>query len=257
VALTAAGEAVCADAVTGEVRWRRAADADADRRPVTHDGTVVVFVTRTAAVTALTADTGEPLWITAASAIAGGSPVVLATGDVAWIDGRGALQARNPGDGSQAPLSGGAAVLRGTPSQTGQGRLWAFAEDESLRLLAATTGTALRRFPAPRAWLDFPPTVDGERAWVVGRDGSVAAFRADGETLYRGRLDDVACAPPAVSAEKIYVPTRRGSIRVLDAGTGEASWSIDVEGGVSAQPVVRDGKVFVATVAGALLAYAE
>lgn len=255
--VTAAGEALCVDVVTGAVVWRRPFAADAERRVVCPDGKSVVAVTAAGAVTGLSAATGEKLWSTPDGEVATGSPVVLATGDVAWVDVRGALQSRRPSDGQPVAGIASTAILRGTPAQASEGRLWAFAEDDSLRLLAATTGSALRRFPAQRAFLDFVPAVDGDRAWIVGQDGSIAGFESGGGVLFRSRLDDVPSAAPAVAGERLYVPMRRGSVRVLDARSGEASWTIDVGSRIVAQPVVADGKVYVATTGGALVAFAE
>lgn len=43
----------------------------------------------------------------------------------------------------------------------------------------------------------------------------------------------------------VYVGSGSGIVRALDAETGEAQWSVDLPGGVSARPTVADGTVYV------------
>ncbi|MCG3136125.1 MAG: Outer membrane protein assembly factor BamB [Planctomycetes bacterium] len=249
IAATTAGEVWACDRMTGEVKWRKSLGAGVDD-PLAWTGGLLVAVTSDGGVHALAADGGLRWKLPARSAV--GGVAEIAPGTLGWVDAKGAFVVASTADGKPAPRATGAGVLRGTPSAAGEDRVWAYSEDDALRLFSSQSGTALRRFLMPRALSDHAPPVSGDCAWGVGADGSVAAFRAGGETAFRRRLDEAPGGPCAVSGDVLFYPGAKGTLHVLDAATGELSWTYDAKARISARPVVGRDAVIVAAGNGVL-----
>jgi outer membrane protein assembly factor BamB len=227
------------------------------QRPVVADGTSVVVAPTDGSIDSLDVATGEPRWTLPERSVATGAPVLLPTGDLAWIDPRGAVRVCAMANGRPVQRPPVTAILRGTPAAGDDDRLWAFAEDESLRLLSASAGTVLRRFPAPRAFLDVPPVAAGDRAYFASQDGTVYAVRADGEVVLRKRLDQAVPAGVAVANGRIYAGCAAGTLHVLDATSGEELWRFDAGARITARPVIAGGTVYVVTAGGSVFALEE
>jgi hypothetical protein len=257
VVATEAGEAIALERAAGQIAWRKPLPAPVSR-PVTASGSSAVFAPADGSLVCLDGSTGEPRWSAPERTVApGATPFLLAGGDLAWIEPRGALRAAEIESGTAVQRPPVSAVLRGTPVAGGDDRIWAFAEDESLRVLSASSGTMLRRLAAPRAYLDLLPELDGDRAYFTSQDGSVHGVRADGEVVLRRRLDQPAPGGVTVVNGRVYAGCTGGEQHVLDAPSGEELWRFDAGSRIVARPLVADGTIYVATVAGKLFALAE
>jgi outer membrane protein assembly factor BamB len=252
---TSAGEVVCAGAEQGELRWRKPLGVTVESQPVAA-GDVVVVVGKDGSVRALDA-AGEARWtLPARTVTSGGAPTRLAAAAdggaplVGWIDPRGTYCVVSSADGKPQHRAPTTAVLRGTPAAGADDRIWVYAEDESVRLLAASSGAALRRFPMPRALWDGPVALANDAAYSVASDGSVACFKASGDTGFRKRLEETPAAPCAVDEGFVYVPGSKGRLQVLDAASGELRWTYDAKAKLTARPVSEAGVVLVVTSAG-------
>lgn len=252
---TASGEGVGVNAATGAVVWRSAAGQAIER--VTASAGTVLLGSADGSAAALAHADGAPRWRAPTKTLASGSPIPFLGRQFVWIDARGTLQACDAVSGKVEPRTPPAAVLRGTPAPATDDRLWAFAEDDSLRLVAADSGTALRRFPVPRGFTEPQPAIAGDAAYVSAHDGNVAGFRAGGETLFRKRLEQPAPLGVTVAGGRVYAGGAGGRLSVLDATTGEEIWRFDAGARISSRPTVADGTVYVATSRGELIALQE
>lgn len=253
VVATASGEAVALDPRTGEARWRQDVGAGVERPTASIHGTVVVAPVD-GSITAISPEDGTIRWQAPPKTLVTGAPVPLLGSRLAWIDARGILQAADPVTGRTDQRPAITAVLRGTPAPGADDRIWAFAEDESLRLVGAESNAALRRFPVPRAFLDVQPCVEGDTAYVTSQDGSIAAFKANGETVFRRRLEQTTPHGVTVSSGHVYCGGAGGRLTVLDAATGDELWRFEAGARISSRPSIQDGTVFVATGRGELFA---
>jgi outer membrane protein assembly factor BamB/tetratricopeptide (TPR) repeat protein len=252
---TASGEAVCLNASTGEVVWRKDVGAPVERQPAAAAGDGVLVNADDGSVRVYAAATGAAKWaLPAASAVA--PPVAIEDGALAYVDPRGALVFASSDNGAAMPGYSQPAVLRGTPVPDEGGRLWVRAEDGSLCIIATATRRALRRCPVPNG-ADFGPTVAGEVAYAVATDGGVYAFRASGEPLFRVKLEEAASAAPAISKGRLYVPGQKGRMYVLDAQTGALIWRFDAKSRITATPLISAGTIYVPTAGGKLFAVEE
>jgi outer membrane protein assembly factor BamB len=252
VVATALGEAVCVDAATGDVLWRRQVGAGVERQPIVAGDAVVVPATD-GSLAAFSAG-GELAWKTPAGTAAS-TPTLVDTDRFAYVDGKGGLVFAAASTGVAAPGYSQPAVLRGSPA-VDDGRLWVMADDASLRMISTATRRAMKRFPVASP-TEFPPLVAGETAYATSTDGTVHAFTAAGDTLFHAKLDEPSSAPATLSKDRLYVPGQKGRVHVLDARTGAVLWRLDAKARVTAAPVVVDGTLYVATAAGRLLAIAE
>jgi outer membrane protein assembly factor BamB len=118
--------------------------------------------------------------------------------------------------------------------------------------LDLSTGEELWRFDLNQAVV-AAPAVDGEVAYVGGRDRVVYALQAaTGELIWKSaRLPDPIQASPAVSEGRVFVVSEDPSsgearLSALDAATGRGRWSFTPEGlGVgSTAPAVAGGRVY-------------
>lgn len=93
-----------------------------------------------------------------------------------------------------------------------------------------------------QAWLKC---IDATRTGDITKNGEVWSY-----SLQRHCM-----ATPAVSAGLVFVGDCGRRIHCVDAATGQACWTHDVQGETWASPLVADGKVFFATRQGELLVF--
>ena len=68
---------------------------------------------------------------------------------------------------------------------------------------------------------------------IEGLDVLVAVDTADGTERWRSDVDPASlsgAAPPAVAANRVYIPTQSGALVAVDAETGEVSWRFQDDG---------------------------
>lgn len=182
--------------------------------------------------------------------------------------------------------------LRGTPAVTGMfdtltvhdaksgdvwwtfrtGEMYADPASDADRYFVATEAGrvyALNRMGAARvAWtadLDTPlrttPTVVDGMVYIAGEDGSLSAFdAATGERKWRRRTRAEQprayrlFSRPVVADGLLAVGAADGTLRIHDAATGRERHRVEMADWVRAAPVIREGRVYAATVDGQVAA---
>jgi FOG: WD40-like repeat len=94
------------------------------------------------------------------------------------------------------------------------------------------------------------PLRPGEGSVVVpGDDGSVYAFEANGEQVWRADTE----APsrgihgtPTVAGDTVYVGAYDGALYAFDRETGERRWRVRLGDAIGSSPAYRDGRVYIA-----------
>lgn len=104
---------------------------------------------------------------------------------------------------------------------------------------------------AGRARVALAPAVDGEHAFVAGRNGRVVAVTAQsGRPVWQQRLGATLSAGPAVGEGLVVVTATDGGVIALDPETGEVRWRTRVSSEVLAKPAIARGIVAVRTADG-------
>lgn len=214
------GVVIALDAASGAERWRMPTGAFGGTSPVVVDG--VVYAGGDQELFAFDAATGAELWryaLDAAPCVCNPRPAAVADGVVYVV----------PGGMQQATL---------------------FAVD-------AATGTELWRYDGQlgdaRRFTD-PVVANGqvyvsEGEMMLARGGRFVALAADtGAEIWALDLD--LSAPPAVTGDTLYFQARNagavtGSVRALDATTGEEQWRVSTWDVSLVAPAVTDGLVLV------------
>ncbi|MEM7263676.1 MAG: PQQ-binding-like beta-propeller repeat protein [Planctomycetota bacterium] len=168
---------------------------------------------------------------------AGGTPCVdgprgylrLRDGRIARVDRNGTHRvSTGTRDASEPAVRGGTIYVQRSPSHPIASE-W----NEAPRVLADAIICADRH-----RIISFQPSGQALR-WMrrIVRDDSIPAL-----------------LPPVVTSARIYVATTDGQVAILDRESGELLWTVSAGGELSAEPLVADGFLIVATRAGTLLA---
>jgi outer membrane protein assembly factor BamB len=142
-------------------------------------------------------------------------------------------------------------VVRNAPNDPG-GKLYA---------LDGNTGQELWNFPPDALTGDFadttPAVANGIVYFGVNRGGPVvyAVNAATGVQVWRhgGPIAQIISSPTVLDG-RVYVAFTDGTIRALDAATGQIVWSAVHPGGAYSSPAVADGRLYIATHNSGLLA---
>ncbi len=114
-----------------------------------------------------------------------------------------------------------------------------------------TVWTHRARGRAERLFLGLRPDTDGERVYVAGHGGRVAALSADrGRTVWSVDLDAELAGGPRFGERLVFVGSLDGRLFALDAEDGRERWSTQVGGEILAAPAVSRGYVIVKTADG-------
>ncbi len=249
VVATAHGALVAVAADSGEVRWSVPPAGPVDVPLLVTDGSLVV-TTRDGAVRSFDA-TGAVRWSLPAKTVGpGAAPAPGGPGTILWVDSRGSLAAVSAADGKPMKRAPMATVLCGTPALGTEDRLWAYAEDESVRLIAASSGVAMKRFPMPRVLTSMPVALHGDGAFASAMDGSIAFFTPAGDTAIRRRLPELPGAPCSVDDETLWFPGAHGNLYAVNAKTGDIRWRYDAKAKITARPTIAPGVVVFVTANG-------
>jgi len=91
-------------------------------------------------------------------------------------------------------------------------------------------------------------TVADGRIYFTGLDGSVRAVNATtGDLVWVQQVNETVTNPPAVSNGSVYVVTTRSTVVALEATRGDIQWRRDVTGSLLAEPTVANGTVYLGT----------
>jgi outer membrane protein assembly factor BamB len=103
-----------------------------------------------------------------------------------------------------------------------------------------------------RARITAEPVVAGNRVFTLDARATVVAVSTGGEPLWTREVVPVADARSdasggglATDGATLYVSTGYGRVTALDAGTGEARWTQDLDAPGSSAPTVQGGTVFI------------
>ena len=103
------------------------------------------------------------------------------------------------------------------------GKLW---QNDDLSVLAVGDNMVFGRFSLPESLFALEAAT-GKEVWSVNRLGAITSMTVD--------------------EGKLYAHAMNGYVHVMDAGTGEALWSLDIGGHFYHLPVaVSDGVVYLA-----------
>lgn len=254
VLVTSEGTALCLDAATGDVRWRKRLGRPVNTPPVAAGEDAVLVAGDDGSICSLASATGDAMWrLPKDSATAGLAQI----GDdrFAYVNADHGLVIASLATASPVPGDGRTHLLRTIAAARGDG-VWALAEDESLRVLGGHASPPTRRMPVPAASA-FPPAVDGDTACAVGSDGGVLAYRTSGDLQFSARIDEPPSGPAVFSNGRVYVPGSAGHLYVLDGKSGALLWRFDAKSRITAAPVIAHGTIYVTTSAGRLWALAE
>lgn len=219
---------------------------------------------------ALALDDGRPRWTHVAGAAVAtpasdGERVYFGTFD-------GAVVALNAATGELIwRLDTGAPVVS-TPALA-LGRVVIGSRSYDLLALDATDGSLAWEFYYWFSWVESSAAIDAGIAYVGSSDAQrVHALRvADGEPLWSADVGGSAWATPAISADTVvaaavgvpgYIVDHRASLTALDRTTGLPRWRFvppagERVHGFAAGPAIAGGRVFAASIGGAVLAFAE
>jgi outer membrane protein assembly factor BamB len=116
-------------------------------------------------------------------------------------------------------------------------------EPEQLTALSEETGVAVWQLPfaedlsAPLVW---------DNGWLIGaaQSGTIFAFRAtDGTLIWRQSIGADVHAPPALAADRVYVPASDNRVIALDVATGKQLWERRL-GGAPNEVLALDDRLY-------------
>ncbi len=115
-----------------------------------------------------------------------------------------------------------------------------------------------------RAKITATPVVLGGRVFTMDSDGLVSAFdAATGSRLWdtdtQGEKDRSTNVGGGLAAagRVVYASTGRGEVLALDAGSGRINWRVPLDAPARSAPTVVDGRIFVITLDGRMVALAQ
>jgi outer membrane protein assembly factor BamB len=217
------------DRATGDSAWERSLDGGAARSPLVTCH--AVFAQTPNYLSALDPETGERIWRTALGHGAP-DPNLVATRDAVVLAGTPGVTQLSHGGSVEWRTQVDRTVFHGV----------AHAGDRVVVTESSDDGGGVYAFDAAsgeRLWTTrglpsiAEPVVDDEHAYVVGKDGAVAAFSlADGDEAWRTDARGKSTyAPAALDRDRglVYVPTgSSGDIAALDTADGAERWRADV-----------------------------
>ncbi len=99
------------------------------------------------------------------------------------------------------------------------------------------------------------PTVAGDLLLTPGSGVTASKLEADGvKELWKSPRLQTGMSSPVVFEGKVYGVTSAGVLLCVDAATGKVDWDLRVKGKFSASPVAADGKLYLFSEEGNLLA---
>ena len=142
-----------------------------------------------------------------------------------------------------------------------QGVLYLGALAKHVYAIDAVSGSMKWSFDTD-GWVWGSPTVSGNSAYFADLDGSVYAVEAETGRVYwqTPPLGSAVRGSPAFDNNTVFVATDGGFLYALDAVSGDQRWRLQVDSNnadrLLADPIVRDGLVYITTMNGESLVMA-
>ena len=214
---TEGGTLFALDPVTGDEQWRIQVGGAVTRGPAYGDGVLYIGV-------------------------AGGrfTAIDVATQTVRWSVGLGAGEVGTPtlGDGLVYAGSG----------------LLAADSDHALVAIDVANGKPAWRWTSPGGGQAHMGGLAAGHVYAATEDGTLAALDAlTGRQIWAERFGDKLPNLVAIVDNVLYFSAEPRSVRAVDAASGRELWKVDVVGNAS-MPAVIDGRVFVGTDLGQVVA---
>ncbi len=110
----------------------------------------------------------------------------------------------------------------------------------------AATGVRIWSHGGPIAQIISSPTVIDGRVYVAFTDGTIRALdAATGQIIWSVTQDQGANSSPAVANGRLYIAIHNRGLLALDAATGATLWLAHISGPQWSLPTVDNGRVFV------------
>lgn len=243
---------------TGKERWRYEAREELGTQPVVAEGTVLV-ASLADTLFAVDARTGAWRWHhrretrsgftirgAARAAVRGG--VAYAGYSDGWVAALDALNGRVLWEHAVAPPGD---YLDVDGLQVEDGRLYAAAYSGAVLALDAKTGDTVWTFRAPGA---SRVAVNAGMVVAVSTTSVYGLARDSGAPRWTAPLVGAPASAPVFVGAWIAVPAGRGGLRFLEASTGRTLRVFDPGTGVSSEPGVLGGRMYVLSNGGTLFA---
>ena len=131
---------------------------------------------------------------------------------------------------------------------------------ETAKLAAAEANLGVKTVCGAWAYQGSRPSVIGNRSYAAMGDVLLCHDLRSGKILWKKSLKPEKVveglrllAPPALANRRVFLSTARGEVLCLD-GAGQVLWSVNVGEPIVFQPTVMQGRVFVGTSGGHLVA---
>jgi outer membrane protein assembly factor BamB len=245
------------DLATGEERWRFEGGEEIKSSPLVADGTVY-FGDEAGRLHALDAATGkERFTVELDGAISGSAN--LGAGCILFGAYDNFIYCVSPEDGTIRWKKETDGYVHGTPALTEDGRVASSGCDGFLRLLDAKTGEEVAKIEMG-GYVAASPAVRGERLYVGTFESEVLAVDlAKGAVAWRYENPEREFpyySSAAVSADRVVIGGRDKMVHAIDPQSGEKAWTHAFRARVDASPVIAGEHVYVADLAGKILALA-
>ncbi|MDP2316345.1 MAG: PQQ-binding-like beta-propeller repeat protein [Pseudomonadota bacterium] len=240
---------------SGAVRWHQAvARGRIVGAPAVSDG-FVVYQGLDRVVRVVRSADGTSVWEKTLDGAAEGAPTV-ADGRVYLATADRKLRAWALADGKplwDADLGG---ASRATVAVAG-GLAIVGAKDGVLRAFDAVTGAARWQYTAG-GFLDSSPAAGSGSVYVGSSTGTLHAVALrTGKPRWTYVAGSAIGSSPTLSGDAVIVGSTGGVVHVVDTGTGRATFQLGVGAPVEGAPSIVDGRAFVATLDGRVIAIGE
>jgi outer membrane protein assembly factor BamB len=253
------GHLYAIELATGRERWRYKAAEEVGTTPVVAGG-VVYVATLQDTLLAIDADTGAWRWHHRREAPATGFTVRGAAGPA--LAGNTVYAAFSEGSVVALDAATGAVRWQRKVAPSGQfmdvdstpvvydGQVYVAAYSGAIVALDAETGKELWTSKSPGA---SRIALSGDVVVAVTTTQALGLSRGDGTVLWTSPLRGPPGGAPVVVGRRVFVPEVK-SLAGLDARNGRRLVTFDPGTGVSATPAVKDGRMYVLSNGGALVA---